>query len=367
MRLGVLPPGSNAVPLLAADIVAALRYGLSEAGLDVGLVTEFAGYNADLRIVLPKVQHLLVGEGVACVVAPLNVSLVEKLSSQFESMGAALVALSLGEDPFFDTARSPHVFVNDFHLWRAAWMCGYVGARQFGPAGASLVSLHEAGYGLNFAFQLGLEASGGHLVQTAVTHRQTTTDDPLTAIADVVGRKPDFVWAGYSGREAISFLPAWAAAGTRDRIPLFGLPPLVDDHVRRKVGDAATDIYIVTPGAAVAPTDVTTGLARTLGRHPHPYAVLAYESAHLIAAAARAGGGTAAGLLGHLRDACFDGPRGRVRFDDGSDVAMRFHLARVGAESAGEDLEGPPLLGEQQLLARRKLVKQGWINPYLCA
>jgi branched-chain amino acid transport system substrate-binding protein len=368
VRLGVLPPGSNAVPLLAADIVAALRYGCSESGLDVELVTEFAGYNADPRLVLPKVQQLLVGEGVACVVAPLNVSLIGKLAGEFETSGVPLVVLSLGEDPLFDSARNPHVFVNDFHLWRAAWMCGYVGARRFGPAAASLVSLHEAGYGLNFAFQLGLEAAGGHLLQTAVTHRHTTTDDPLTAIADIAGRKPDFVWAGYSGREAISFLPAWAAAGVRDRIPLIGLPPLVDDHVRRKVGDAMAGAYIVTPGAASDHSaDAAAGLVRALGRRPHPYAVLAYEAAHLMAAAARTGGSTAAGLLAHLGAASFHGPRGQVRFDDGSVVDQPFHLTRIAADAVSEDLEGPPLLGEQHLLARRQLAKQGWINPYLCA
>ena len=85
-----------------------------------------------------------------------------------------------------------------------------------------------------------------------------------------------------------------------------------------------------------------------------------------------AGGSTAAGLLAHLNGASFHGPRGHVRFDDGGVVGQSFHLTRtagdaVSADAVSENLEGPPLLGEQHLLARRKLAKQGWINPYLCA
>jgi ABC-type branched-subunit amino acid transport system substrate-binding protein len=372
LRVGVLPPGSNFVPFLAGDLLTALEFGLAEARLEAEVVVEFAGYNGDLKVVLPKVQHLLFAERVACVVAPLNLSLVERLAGQFESQGVPLIALSLSEDPLFESAQNPYVFVNSFHLWQAAWMCGYLGAQRFGPRAASLVALHEGGYSLNFAFQLGLEAGNGNLLQTAVTHTNSNSEDPSPSIAEIAGRDPDFIWAAYSGKEAASFLAAYEASGCKSSIPLLGLPPLVDEHVRKAAGDSTLGVYFVTPGPQRAEADgVTTALAQAIGRQPHPYALLAYESAHLIAAAARTistPGSLSVGLPVALRQVEFQGPRGLARFDNGAGIEVPFCFRQVTpVNDSVQEVEAPPLLNEQCLLARKKLVKHGWVNPYLCA
>ena len=372
LHVGVLPPGSNFVPFLSGDLLAALEFGLAEAHIEAELVVEFAGYNGDVKVVLPKVQHLLFGQRVACVVAPLNVSLVEKLAGQFESQRVPLIALSLGEDPLYETAQNPFVFVNSFYLWQSAWMCGYMGAQRFGPRAATMVALHEGGYNLTFAFQLGLEAGNGSLLQTAVTHTNSNREDPSPSIAEIAAREPDFIWAAYSGKEAASFLAAYEASGCKQRIPVLGLPPLVDEHVRKAAGDATLGTYFVTRGPRGAEADgLTTALAQAIGRQPHPYALLAYESAHLIAAAARTistPGRLSVDLPLALRHVEFQGPRGLARFDNGGGTEVPFCLRRVtpGNDSV-EEVEAPPLLNDQCLLARKKLVKRGWVNPYLCA
>lgn len=369
LRIGVLPPGSSFVPFLADDIVAALELGLAEFSTSAELVPEFADCNAEVKVVGPKVQQLLIGQRVACVVAPLNVSVMEKLAPHFQSRPSALVALSLGEDPLFDTAHQPHLFVNTYQLWRAAWMCGYLGVQRFGPRVATMVALHESGYSFGFAFQLGVEAAGGTLHHTLVTHRNTRTEDPTEAIAAAGAGNPDFVWAGYSGTEAVSFFNAFEASGLRGRIPLVGLSPLVDGQVRDAVGEAIHGVHIVEPGPRSAGDhpDITL-LAQTLGRPPHPYAQLAYETGRLIAAAANAAGPAPADLVPALRDAEFVGPRGLVRFDNGTERTTPFCLRVVQPDGdTGEEVASPSILDEQCALARKNLVKQGWVNPYLCA
>lgn len=368
LRIGVLPPGSSFVPFLADDIVAALELGLAESGTSAELVPEFADCNAEVKVLGPKVQQLLIGRRVACVVAPLNVSVMEKLAPHFQSRPSALVALSLGEDPLFDTARQPHLFVNTYQLWRAAWMCGYLGVQRFGPRVAMMVALHESGYSFGFAFQLGVEAAGGTLHHTLVTHRKSRTEDPGEAIAAAAAGTPDFIWAGYSGTEAVSFLNAFAASGLKGRIPLIGLPPLADGQVRDAVGEAIHGLHIVVPGPRSADDHpAITSLAQTLGRPPHPYARLAYETGRLIAAAADAAGPAPADLVPALRDAEFVGPRGPVRFDNGTERTTPFCLRVVSDGDAVEDVVPPPILDEQCALARKNLAKQGWVNPYLCA
>jgi branched-chain amino acid transport system substrate-binding protein len=372
LRIGVLPPSSNFVPFLAADLIAALKFGLTEARTDAELITEFAGYNADLKLVLPKVQELLFARQVNCVIAPLNISLVEQLAKHFEGQGVPLIALNLEEDPQVETAKNPYVFVNSFHLWPAAWMSGYLGGLRFGPRGAAMTALHESGYGLAFAFQLGLEAANGSLVNSAVTHRDASDEDPAPSIANIAAAEPDFIWAGYSGKEAVSFLKAYEVSGCKGRIPVLGLQPMVETHVREAAGDAIHGIYFVTHRTPCVEGNGPTGLlAQALGRTPNPYALLAYESAHLLAAAAHATnepGNLSANLSTNLRKAVFQGPRGLTRFDDAADSDLVFcvHQISAGSDSV-EQVAAPPLLYQQQMLARQRLQKQGWVNPYLCA
>jgi branched-chain amino acid transport system substrate-binding protein len=334
----VLPPGSNFVPMLADDVLAALEFGLAESGLAAELVTEFAGCNADMKIVGPKVQQLMVAGRVACIVAPLSVSLIEKLAPQFDGRACPLVALHLGEDPIFETARHHSVFVNNYRLWRAAWMCGYLGVTRFGRRAAVLTAFHEGGYALPFAVQLGMETAGGELVHTSVTHRDSRTEDPSAAIAAAAATAPDFICAAYSGQEAVSFLTAYEASGCKGRIPVLGLSPLVEEHVRAGAGAAVLGTHVVTPGPRAADAHpMTAALAAALGRPPHPYALLAYESAHLIAAAFAAAavtGASGSGLAQALRDARFDGPRGPARFDDGTESPAPLCVRTVGV---GED------------------------------
>ncbi len=369
LRVGVLPPGSSFVPLLAEDLLAALELGLADAGVPAELVAEFADHNADPKVVAPKAQQLLVGQRCACVVAPLNVSLMERLAPNFQFRNSPLLALTLGEDPLFDTARNPCLFVHSHQLWRAAWMCGYLGVRRFGPRAAMLLGLHDGGYGLAFAFQLGLEAAGGEVAHVAVTHRHSRRDDPSDDIAAALRATPDFVWAAYSGLEAISFLQAYARRPGLAALPIIGLSPLVEDHVRAGVGAAAAGLHIVTPGPSSADQHaLTLALTKALTRRPHPYVVLAYESARLLGLAAGRVAGGQADLPAALRDVAFDSARGAVRFDDGVERPIPFCLRRMTADGETvDDVDGVPALDEQCGAARRNLVKQGWVNPYLCA
>lgn len=371
LRLGVLLPASNFVPFLADDLLTALQFGLEDTQLEAETIVEFAGYNADAKSVLPKIQQLLSGRRVDGILAPLNPALIAKVATQFESSRVPLIALNLGEDPLYEGVGNPYVLINSFHLWQTAWMCGYLGARRFGPRGAAMVGLHEGGYGMTFAFQLGLEAGDGGLVRMAVTHQNSSTEDPSPSIAEAAAVKPDFIWGAYSGKEAISFLGAYEASGFKQNIPLIGLPLLVDEHIRSTAGSTAQGVHFVTSGQQSDESGaLRAALAQAIGRAPNPYAELAYESAHLVASAVRSTstpGGASVDLAEALRRSDFRGPRGLTHFDDGGEIEISFCLRQVtpGGDSITK-VETPSLLQEQYQLAR-KLVKQGWDNPYLCA
>lgn len=369
LRVGVLPPSSNFIPFLAKDMLAAIELGLKEARLDVDLCIEPAGYNADSKIFTAAIQRLLLSENVHCVIAPLNVALIEKNAGYFESQGVPLIALNLTEDPLFETARNSFVFVNSLYLWQSAWMSGYLAGQRFGKRAASIVALHEGGYNLMFAFQLGLEAAGGELVQASVTHLNSTGEDPTEKIREITSQNPDFIWAAYSGKEAVSFLKAFDNSGFKDKIPLITISPMVSQNIRRNAGSSIDGIWYVT--AKNSQENQTENLlAEALGRQPNPYAVLAYESVKLIADAVRNINETkdfTESFPELLQNATSQSYRGAVQFNDYSGDET-FYLCQITEkEDVSEKISAPSYLNEQYPLACRKLVKEGWVNPYLCA
>jgi branched-chain amino acid transport system substrate-binding protein len=363
LRVGVLAPASNFIPFLAGDLVAALELGFREAQLPVEISVEYAGYNADRGLLISKAQQLLVTRQVNCLVAPLNVALFEALAGPCESQSVPLVALSLGEDPCFESAERPNVFVSSFNLWRTAWMCGFVGAKRFGPRAAILAGLHEGGYGTSFAFPLGLEANGGTLLRIAITHQSSRTEDPTPSIASVLDQSPDFIFAQYAGKEAASFLEAYAALGVK--VPLVGFPFL---NQRLTRPNATSRLVSLSAWPPTSPVDEKLRIATK--HDPQAYSLLAYETGHLISDAVRRTKGpdpSGDGFLDALGAARFDGPRGLTRFgSDGGDSSLYLRDPLNGEETV-EEVPTPPKFAEQYELSRRRMTKQGWVNPYLCA
>jgi branched-chain amino acid transport system substrate-binding protein len=231
-----------------------------------------------------------------------------------------------------------------------------------------------------FSFGLGLEAQEGKLLQAAVTHRESREEDPSEFIKMIAETSPDFIMGFYSGKEAVSFLNAYHKLGYRDRIPLIGLPFMVDESLLDELGDLASGVKTIYCWAQ--DTEEHKRFANTFtDKTGHPlncYVLLAYETGHLIARAVRQIG-EAKPVHVHLSEALkavqFMGPRGLVKFDpETREVQTSNYLREVVKGEDGrfynkivEELETPPLFYEQLALARKNLVKQGWLNPYLIA
>ncbi len=379
IKIGVPTPNSNFIPFFAKDYLKALEMGLSQGGvLDYELFPEPCGYCAQKEVVADKVQALLLKQQVDVVVMPLNTGLFEHVSSYFSAQQTPLIITTMGEDVIPPASRNPYLFTNTFNLWRSAWMAGYRGAAKFGKNACTSSGFHDGGYGLSFAFALGVEAQGGKILQAAVTHREARDEDPTETIRMLADKKPDFIMGLYSGKEAISYLGAFRECA--DHIPLMGLAPLADPSVLAEAGADARGIESVCcrPLTCDAYDSFANAFLKDTGRLPNPYALMAYESARLLSLAAERleGSEPPPGELARaLSVASFDGPRGRVSFDNEvAEVETLDYLSEVSIDENGKavqsglgKLEAPPIFYEQLDLARKKLTKHGWLNPYLIA
>ncbi len=378
LKIGLLVPGSNFIPVFAKDYITAIKMGLGS--IEYELYIESTSYNAERDSLEEKVQKLLINHQVDVVIAPLNVALVEHLKGFFNSNRVPLIVNTLGEDLIFDTAQDPYVFVNSFNLWQTAWMSGYWGAENYGGSACSIAAIHDGGYGMNFAFGLGLEAKDGQIKQTAVTHRESTTEDPSQQLEQLMTNDPDFIFGLYSGKEAISFFNAYKQGEYLTNIPLICLPTTVTEINRREIEDHSPEFKYIScwDMRSEAAIDFSEAIIKETGREVCGYSLLGYETGQMIAKAherrddKRSNGEDFGKALLEIE---VDGPRGVIKFDPKiHEIQTKSYLVRVSSLNNGAieqktvtELKVPPLLFEQMELARQKLTKQGWLNPYLIA
>lgn len=381
IKIGVLVPTSNYIPFLSRDLPQALQLGLREnPGIDFELCIEPAGYNADKNVLIARLQDLVVKQQVDIVTAPLNMGLISHLQSYCCGLQVPLMVNTLGEDVLSHLDHHPYLLINSFNLWQTSWLTGYWAAQTYGKTAASLAALHDGGYGITFAFALGVEAQSGTLVQAGVTHRESRESDPTEAIQMVAANHPDFIMGFYSGKETVSFLKAYQQLGYQAQYPLVGLPFTVDESLLDEVGELALGIKSLSCWRrdTVADQNFTQKFQALTGHPVHCYVLMAYETGQLIARAVQQLGTdqpSADQLMAALQKVEFQSPRGLIRFDpDTREVATQDYLREVVLGEKGqfynkvlEAVEAPPVFFEQLAQARKTLPKVGWLNPYLIA
>ena len=377
-RIGLLLPGSNYIPGLATDIRRWFSEGLGgNTSEDVEFVVEATGYNASRTEVRSRLQDLFIKHDVDLVVAPLNPGMVPQVADLARNQQAPLFVLTLGEDIFEGDLAPPWVFVTSLGAWRSAWLAGYWAVGSHGPNLCCITSSHDGGYGLAFAFGLGLEAAGGNLAATIPSPVRDLDDDTAAELVGFAsGMKPDAVMLLASGddRDAL----ARAMADHPETLPTVGLAPfayLPGARAQAVPLPEHTAFGGWNPMLPQSAAFIEAFHARA-GRPAHAYALLAYETGGLIGDALRRSEAPPRNeaFLAPFMDATFDGPRGPIAFDGELQEATADQVRmQVSAEPDGvvvsdaETIPAIPLLTEQIAAARKNLDKQGWFNPYLIA
>lgn len=235
-----------------------------------------------------------------------------------------------------------------------------------GPRACAVTAAHDGGYGATFAFALGVEAAGGEVVAAIPAPFELDGDGAAAMVDTAIGYGVDVVMIAASGDARPMFHAALAGRSvpTVSRAPYSYGPDGPD-------GLLHTAVSTWNP-TAPARASFIDGFTAATGRPAHVYALLAHEAGLALADATAGAAATerrGAALAERLRSATIDGPRGPARFSSGGQdiVTPQFLLRPTGDGIVAEPLDPPDLLEEQVALARRKLDKTGWSNPYLIA
>jgi branched-chain amino acid transport system substrate-binding protein len=366
LRIGALLPQSTVYPRLAESLLAGLQLAFAREGRHIALLVEDIGRGAAFPT--PAVDRLLGEHRAAVLLGMVNPDTAASLRARLAASGALLVNLPVGANMPRAADDHPAIVTHSLAHWQASLALGRWAAGRLGRRALLATSLYDSGYDALYAFRLGFERAGGTVVATQVTHHPAN-DDPLAAQLDALtGFAPDFVYAAYSGQDAVDFVRAYHAAGLAARLPLIGSSFLTDEALLPQMGPVALGIRTAAPWSPALDTPanrrfVAAYRAQT-GQAPDTFALLGYETAQLLAQADAALWAPALS---------FTGPRGVIGLDATTRTTTGpLYLREVRAAGAGlvNAILGAlpaPAVSDPALADLRGSVKTGWSTPYLCS
>jgi branched-chain amino acid transport system substrate-binding protein len=377
LRVGVVVLDSSTCPLMGENLAAGMRLSFAEAGWTAtGLVVE----QADNGSSIVKARRLLAEGNVDVLTGMINPLIVHRLREDLEKSDVLYINMEGGANSYTPRDESPLIFHNSLGYWQSNWSLGSWAATAMGKRAFVISSLYETGYDAYYAFPQGFEKAGGTVLRSEITHLAPDRKNLAELMAAIAAARPDFVYASYSGGEAVDFVRAYGDAGLSGRIPLLASGFTVDEALLPAMGAGAIGIKSCLSWSPAISSPENAAFRKTYirqtRREADPFALLGYDTGRLITEAVRAASGTVLrsnGLKQALETVAIASPRGNMRVRPGTgstDTPLYLReVRRDGGQLQNSVIAELPGLAAVELRADREAMtaRSGWIDSYLCA
>jgi branched-chain amino acid transport system substrate-binding protein len=245
-----------------------------------------------------------------------------------------LIVPNAGADAVTGPMCAPNIFRSSFSNWQPAYAMGLVAAeKQKHKTAVTLTWKYAAGDESVRGFKEGFESKGGKVLKELNVPFPNVEFQAL--LTEIAAMKPDAVYVFFAGGGAVKFVKDYAAAGLKDKIPLYGAGFLTDGTLEAQ-GDAANGLYTTLHYAddLNIPKDKSfrTAYAKTYKLQPDVYAVQGYDAAQLFAAGLKAVGGDMAkrdAMVKAMEQTKIDSPRGPFTMSKSHNPVQDIYLRKV--------------------------------------
>jgi branched-chain amino acid transport system substrate-binding protein len=376
--------GRKAVRLLSPRAASGLGRGLA-GGLNLywdrvasGQGLHLASSEATTAALEPlDVSQALEQDQLGVVIAVVGAHAAAQLREVIGQRGTSLVVVDGGANIVRADEDSPNLFYSTVGYWQSNWAMGAWAAEHLGPRAFVAASFYESGYDAIYAAEMGIEAAQGQVAGRQVSFGPNGPRPINEVMAEIKRARPDFVFAAYSGPEAVAFVQAYADAGLSGDIPLVGSGFLADESLLPEMGSAALGIHSALSWAPTLDTPhnqaFTAAYADLTGGPPDVFAAVGYDTARWLTEALAAAGDSN-GRPEVVREALlatrFAGPRGTWSIHPSTQqVQTPLYLRQVQAGPSGLVnqvlLELPPVDPQDPRLAvLRQARRTGWLYAY---
>jgi len=233
LTIGVLLTNSTILPM-AASFNSGLKHGLNglsaEHDIEVEIVPEFIGQGSTVQV--ESAVNKLIGFNDSNIITGIiSNSVTKELADKFAKHKRPVIINNIGEHLPNPGASNDYVFLNSIHSWQQVWSMGKWAVETFGKKGMLASGLYDSGYSFPIMLQKGMEAADDDAslpFAVAPVPRYKGLADVASVIPQLIEQNPDFVFATFCGEEASMFLTEYVKHGLHKKIPLLGLPFLLE-------------------------------------------------------------------------------------------------------------------------------------------
>ncbi len=340
VKIGILLPYSGTYAMLGNSITNALKMRIEQAGgMLGGRPVEYIAIDSEMSV--PKAptntNKLIKKEEVDFLVGPVHSGIAQAMARIVGPRGTPIMIVpNAGSNLVTGTLCAPNIFRTSFTNWQPAYPGGKVMADDGHKTCVTIAWKYAAGRQMMDAGADNFQKHGGTVVRDIeVPFPKVGFQAYLSEIASI---KPDAVFSFFSGGGAVKFVKDYAAAGLKDKIPLYG-PGFLTEGVSKAQGPAAEGIKTTLHYAAnldnAANKRFRADYVKAFGEKPGPnvFAVQGYDTGSLLVMTLDAVGGDTGAtkeIIAAMADATIaDSPRGSWKMSKAHNPIQDIYLRQV--------------------------------------
>ena len=287
-----------------------------------------------LTTVYRALQSLVDAGEVDVLVGTVHSGVAMAMAKVAKDTKTLLIIPNAGADDVTGPLCAPNIFRSSFSNWQPAYAMGLVAATRFKHKTAVTLSWkYAAGDESTNGFKEGFESKGGKVIKHL--HLPFPNVEFQALLTEIAALKPDAVYVFFAGGGAVKFVKDYAAAGLKDKIPLYG-PGFLTDGTLEAQGAAADGLLTTLHYAdgLTLPKDKAFRAAyeKSYKLQPDVYAVQGYDAAQLLDAGLKAANGDIGkreAVIKGMEQAKLDSPRGAFTMSRAHNPVQDIYLRKV--------------------------------------
>ena len=336
IRLGLMLPYTGTYAQLGVAIENGFRLALEQSGGRFG-GRELEFFKVDDESEPSKAtdnaNRLMTRDEVDVLVGSVHSGVAMGMLKVAKESGTLMLIPNAGAGAATGALCAPNVFRTSFTNWQPIHPLGKVMADKGHKKAVFITWKYAAGEESAASFSEGYSAAGGTVVKELfVPFPNVEFQALLTEIAAI---RPDAVACFFAGGGAVKFVRDYAAAGLKDKIPLYG-SGFLTEGVLAAQGEAAEGILTTLHYADSLDNArnrmFRAAYARTYKSEPDVYAVQGYDTGLLLAQAlekVKGDVGNQKAVIAAMEGAVIDSPRGQWKMSRAHNPIQDIYLRRV--------------------------------------
>ncbi|HLX22343.1 MAG TPA: ABC transporter substrate-binding protein [Usitatibacter sp.] len=336
LKVGLMLPYSGTYAALGDAIEKGFRLYLAEQGGRIaGREVEFVKLDdeSDPAKATDNANKLVKRDNVDVLVGTVHSGVAMAMAKVAKDNGTLLIIPNAGAVAVTGPMCAENIFRSSFSNWQPGYAMGEVAAKRGAKKVVTITWKYAAGDESVGGFKESFEKAGGQVVKELSLPFPNVEFQPL--LTEIAAIKPDAVYTFFAGGGAVKFVKDYAAAGLKDKIPLYGAGFITDGTLEAQGADAQGLLTTLHYGDGLdVPKDKTfrAAYAKAYGAQPDVYAVQGYDAAQMLAIGLNAAGGDVskkAEIAKAIVAAKIDSPRGTFTIGANHNPVQDMYLRQV--------------------------------------